>query len=132
MPTRSPRGGTTGRRMSPPEGAPTDAQLRDSPAWYPLEVLPGDTVRLLRLDAAAYRAASFLDQRLLRSAPREARIPGAQLAAAAAGLTPCARYLFHTGHVGSTLLSRLIGAREEFFALREPALLRAAAGTAAA
>ena len=118
--------------MSLPEGAVTRAELADSPAWYPLEVLPGEAVRLLRLDAAAYRAASFLDQRLLRTAPPEARVPGAQLSAAGAGLAPCARYLFHTGHVGSTLLSRLIGAREEFFALREPALLRAAAGPGAA
>jgi len=117
--------------MSLPEGAVTRAELADSPAWYPLEVLPGEAVRLLRLDAAAYRAASFLDQRLLRTAPPEARVPGAQLSAAGAGLAPCARYLFHTGHVGSTLLSRLIGAHEAFFSLREPALLRAAAGAAA-
>lgn len=117
--------------MPPPESGLTNAELRDSPAWYPLELLPGESVRLLRLDAAAYRSASFLDQRLLRAAPPEARVASAQLEAAGAGLEPCSHYLFHTGHVGSTLLSRLIGAREEFFSLREPALLRAAAGAAA-
>src|SRR4029077_135536 len=36
-----------------------------SPAWFPLENIEGEAVRLIQLDEAAYRAASFLDQRLL-------------------------------------------------------------------
>jgi len=116
--------------MSAPEMAPARSELRDSPAWFPLEVLAGGAVRLLRLDEAAYRSASFLDQRLLQEAFPRAQVTPQLLAAAAAGLIPCARYLFHTGHVGSTLLSRLLGAHEAFFSVREPALLRAAADTA--
>ena len=117
--------------MTAPEAAPAVAELRDSPAWYPLEAA-GEGVRMLRLAASDYTAASFLDQRLLQGAYRRASAPPALLAEAAAGLAPCRQYLFHIGHVGSTLLSRLIGAQAGFFALREPALLRALVRTPAA
>jgi len=117
--------------MSAPEAAPVVAELRDSPAWFPLEAA-ADGVHLLRLAASDYAAASFLDQRLLQGGYPRASAAPALLAAAAAGLAPCRHYLFHIGHVGSTLLSRLIGAHAECFALREPALLRALATTPAA
>jgi len=116
--------------MTAPE-APGVAELRDSPAWYPLEAV-GDTVQLLRLAASDYAAASFLDQRLLQGGYPRARVAPALLAMAAAALAPCRHYLFHVGHVGSTLLSRLIGAHAGCFALREPALLRALAAAPAA
>lgn len=116
--------------MTAPE-APGVAELRDSPAWYPLEAV-GDTVQLLRLAASDYAAASFLDQRLLQGGYPRARVAPALLAVAAAALAPCRHYLFHIGHVGSTLLSRLIGAHAGCFALREPALLRALAAAPAA
>jgi len=116
--------------MTAPE-APGVAELRDSPAWYPLEAV-GDTVQLLRLAASDYAAASFLDQRLLQGGYPRARVAPALLAMAAAALAPCRHYLFHIGHVGSTLLSRLIGAHAGCFALREPALLRALAAAPAA
>jgi len=116
--------------MTAPE-APGVAELRDSPAWYPLEAV-GDAVQLLRLAASDYAAASFLDQRLLQGGYPRARVAPALLAMAAAALAPCRHYLFHIGHVGSTLLSRLIGAHAGCFALREPALLRALAAAPAA
>ena len=116
--------------MTAPE-APGVAELRDSPAWYPLEAV-GDAVQLLRLAASDYAAASFLDQRLLQGGYPRARVAPALLAVAAAALAPCRHYLFHIGHVGSTLLSRLIGAHAGCFALREPALLRALAAAPAA
>jgi hypothetical protein len=106
-------------------------ELVRSPAWLPLE-MQGMAVRLVNLDEAAYRAASFLDQRLLGGGyAQEACAPGL-LETAAARLSPRAHYVFHTGHVGSTLISRLIGAHESFFSLREPALLRALAAPTAA
>jgi hypothetical protein len=95
-----------------------------SPAWLPLEVAPGDAVRLVQLDEAAYGAASFLDQRLLALGYPQGTCTPAVLREAASRLAPPTRYLFHTGHVGSTLVSRLIGAYGGFFSLREPALLR--------
>ena len=101
-------------------------ELAQSPAWFPLEALGQDAVRLVRLEEGAYRDASFLDQRLLSSGLPRATLELALLQAATAGLVPRLHYVFHTGHVGSTLISRLIGAHASFFSLREPALLRAA------
>ncbi len=87
---------------------------------------------MVKLDEAAYRAASFLDQRLLSGSYAQEVCAAALLEAAGGRLRPRAHYIFHTGHVGSTLISRLIGAHEGFFSLREPALLRVLAGPAAA
>ena len=116
-----------------PDAVLRAAELTQSPAWFPLEAAAADTLRFVFLDEAAYREASFLDQRVLRSAPVGALVSARVAQEAAARLTPRLHYLFHIGHVGSTLVSRLIGgAQERFFSLREPALLRAlAAGSAA-
>jgi hypothetical protein len=81
-------------------------------------------MRLVRLDESAYRAASFLDQRLLGQGHEQGTCPMAVLEAAAGRLAIRSHYIFHTGHVGSTLVSRLVGAHPGFFSLREPALLR--------
>jgi hypothetical protein len=103
-------------------------ELTRSPEWLPLGAAGGSAesaaVRLVRLDEAAYRAASFLDQRLLASGREAQSCTPATLELAASRLVPRAHYIFHVGHVGSTLISRLIGAHPGFFALREPALLR--------
>jgi hypothetical protein len=106
------------------------AELRHSPAWLPLEVDRAG-VQLVKLDEAAYRKAAFLDERLLQRGAGRARLDPAAVNAAASGLALRLHYVFHTGHVGSTLLSRLIGEqRDSFFSVREPALLRAAAAPA--
>ena len=112
-------------------GAP---ELVRSPLWLPLEVLETGTVRLMRLDEAAYRAAAFLDQRLLAGSLAQERCSLAALRAAAARLPARPQFIFHIGHVGSTLIARLLGEHPGVFALREPALLRtlAAPGTPAA
>lgn len=102
---------------------PTLPELTRTPAWLPVAA-GGDAVRLVRLDETAYRAASFLDERILRSNAPQAVCAAALLARAAADLEPAASYLFHIGHVGSTLLSRLIGEDRRVFSVREPALLR--------
>jgi hypothetical protein len=101
----------------------TDEVAR-SPAWYPLELAAPGTLRLIRLTETAYRAASFLDQRVLALSPETAICEVSVLEAAAAQLAPKSHYIFHIGHVGSTLVSRLIGEHERFFSVREPALLR--------
>ncbi len=53
-------------------------------------------------------------------------LPYAQLAQAIGQSRLQARchFIFHIGHVGSTLLSRLLGEDSRLFALREPAILR--------
>ncbi len=96
-----------------------------SPAWLPLEAAGAGMVRLVRLDEGAYRAASFLDQRLLKTSIGHTLCPIALVSQAADALAPGAHYVFHIGHVGSTLLSRLIGEHPNLFSLREPAPLRA-------
>jgi hypothetical protein len=101
-----------------------DLDLASSPSWYPLRA--GNLgVSLIRLSERDYAAASFLDERLLERHPSTTALAIESLAAAAAKLPAHAYYLFHLGHVGSTLISRLIGAHPAFFCLREPALLRA-------
>lgn len=113
--------------VSAPSAAVGAGDIAISPAWLPLDATgPGD-MTLVRLDEAAYRAASFLDQRLLAANPAKAVVASATVAAAAANLTPRAHYIFHVGHVGSTLVSRLVGEVEGLFSVREPAILRAVA-----
>ena len=101
--------------------------IAGSPSWLPLESAGGGSLRLVRLDEAGYRAASFLDRRIVQPGVLQALCPTASVAAAAASLPPRAHYIFHIGHVGSTLVSRLVGEREEFFSVREPAVLGAIA-----
>jgi hypothetical protein len=69
-----------------------------------------------------YERASFLDARLQR--PPALRPSFAELALASDGLPIACDYIFHVGHVGSTLLSRLLGFDPQIFSLREPQALR--------
>ena len=99
----------------------SDAGLA-TPAFYPLELSPeGSRVRCVRLAEADYRSASFLDQRLLRAHASE--WTDGELFRSPA-LPTRAHFIFHLGHVGSTLLSRLLGEHPALFSVREPALLR--------
>lgn len=108
----------------------TEQDILESPAWLPLQA-SAEELRLIHLDEGAYRAASFLDQRLAGRGLVEAQCSAEVVRGAARELKPRAHYLFHMGHVGSTLVSRLVGEHESLFCLREPALLRAFAGTPA-
>ena len=102
-----------------------------SPAWLPLQAVEGAAMQAVQLDESAYRAATFLDQRLLQQDYPQQNCALTVLEDAARQLTAHAHFVFHTGHVGSTLISRLIGAQQAFFSLREPALLRALAAPTA-
>jgi hypothetical protein len=100
-------------------------EITESPAWFPLRITAGGReMTLVKLDETAYRAASFLDERILALPYEQTTCGLGIIEAAAAALAPRSHYVFHTGHAGSTLISRLIGAHEGFFSLREPALLR--------
>jgi hypothetical protein len=117
-------------KMRPRPGSDVLISSRDiaeSPTWLPLDEGTPGTLTLVRLDEAAYRAASFLDRRILQAGAPQASCPGGDVAEAAAGLVPRAHYIFHIGHVGSTLVSRLLGECAGLFSLREPAMLRTAA-----
>jgi hypothetical protein len=99
-------------------------EIAASPALYPLDWDGEGGARLLRLGEADYAAASFLDERLLALGREVVRLDRAALVAAAQVLPLGADFIFHIGHVGSTLLARLLGRSGRIFALREPALLR--------
>jgi len=106
---------------------PLAASLARSPELFPLDIDPAtDQVTLIRLTEADYRQASFLDGRILTLQSPRRVLPWTQLEAAVAvgGFQESAGYIFHIGHVGSTLLSRLVGAHPQALALREPAVLR--------
>ena len=83
-----------------------------------------DRALLVQMTSQDYGGASFLDQRLLQQKQRPMQwVPLAQLEQAA--LPPAdARFIFHIGHVGSTLLARLLGELDGVLALREPLILR--------
>ena len=89
-------------------------------------------VLVIRLDVRAYRAASFLDDRILGPATHGAWLPGAAVTEAArqvANPRPL-HFIFHAGHVGSTLLSRLLDETAAVLSLREPLPLRVLADAA--
>ena len=91
--------------------------------------LANDRVLVALLGEADYRGASFLDQRLLTD-----RIGREWMAwEALPDLGPAAPrpdYIFHIGHVGSTLVSRLLAETGDVLPLREPMLLRTLAQVA--
>lgn len=91
--------------------------------------LANDRVLIALLAEADYRAASFLDRRLLTDRiGREWMAWDAlpELGTAA----PAPHFIFHIGHVGSTLVSRLHAEISDVLPLREPMLLRALAQVA--
>jgi hypothetical protein len=107
-----------------------EALLPASPDAYPHNLdLAGGRVLVLRLDERAYRSASFLDDRILTPSTQGAWLPGAAVSEASRRVREPRplHFIFHTGHVGSTLLSRLLDETGGILSLREPLLLRTVA-----
>lgn len=97
----------------------------DTPEWLPFQLDPAtNRIDWLRMTEADYRAASFLDQRMLGP---NAEFRQSEWPAMPADARRDADYIFHIGNVGSTLISRLLGELPTVLALREPLLLRTAA-----
>jgi hypothetical protein len=106
--------------------APTPEDIAQSATWLAQALDPtAGLVRLVAMNRDSYRSASFLDDRLMQQ-PVEAHLIGwPELEAAMSeDLRDDARWIFHIGHVGSTLLSRLLGEIDGVLAIREPRLLR--------
>ena len=74
----------------------TEQDILHSPAWFPFQ-RNGNELRWVRLDESAYRAASFLDQRLLANNFEQTSSPLNSARAAAAKLAPRSHYVFHRG-----------------------------------
>lgn len=80
---------------------------------------------LVEFSRGGYERASFLDDRILGAATKGGWATLASVQEAAGTLNPRpVHFIFHTGHVGSTLLSRLLESTGRVLSLREPLALR--------
>ena len=107
-------------------GHPLPENLGLDASWLAQAIDPRSRlIRFVRMDEAAYRAASFLDDRMLMP-DLDLRICSLDEAISAAALLPRddARWIFHIGHVGSTLIARLLGELDGVLSIREPRSLR--------
>jgi hypothetical protein len=106
--------------------APKPEEIARDATWLAQALDPSaGMVRLVAMDSDSYRAASFLDDRLLQQAVDAQLVPWPEVEAAMSDAARSdARWIFHIGHVGSTLISRLLGELEGVLAVREPRLLR--------
>lgn len=87
--------------------------------------LLNDTVLLVQLTEAELNEHSFLDERIFRPDMKFEWVPWDQFETHTASLPgELPSYIFHVGHCGSTLLSRLVAAATGVPALREPLPLR--------
>lgn len=105
---------------------PTADEIARDATWLAQALDPAaGMVRLIAMDRESYRAASFLDDRMLQQPVNAQIVPWPDVEAAVSGdLRTDARWIFHIGHVGSTLVSRLLGELDGVLAVREPRLLR--------
>jgi hypothetical protein len=106
--------------------APTADEIARDARWLAQALDPSaGMVRLVAMDRESYRAASFLDDRMMQQPVDAQIVPWPQVEAAITeSLRSDARWIFHIGHVGSTLVSRLLGEIEGVLAVREPRILR--------
>lgn len=104
----------------------TAEDLVNSAKWHVHQVRTDGNAELIEMSMECYRASSFLDHRI--KVPDEALGHTVRfqdlfsLFGSASALTT--GYIFHISHVGSTLLSRIIGEVPGVLSLREPMLLR--------
>ncbi|MBA3511647.1 hypothetical protein [Sphingomonas sp.] len=111
---------------SAPSAAPPAREIVRDARWLAQALDPNaGVVRLIEMTPDGYRAASFLDDRMLQAPVHSVTRPFAEIAAAIpADARGDARWIFHIGHVGSTLLARLLGELHGVLAVREPRILR--------
>lgn len=108
------------------------AEMLQDAGWHLFDLEPtAHTSQWLKLSEAQFRAASFLDQRLLLPASDQAAempaisLPMAELHAwVARNPASNSHFIFHMGHCGSTLISRALAATPSVLPLREPLSLR--------
>lgn len=102
-------------------------RLADRAEIFPHQIdLINDKLLLAELSADEVSATSFLDQRVLKQTTRGVWVPW-QMVADIINKAPNGEptgFIFHVGHCGSTLLSRLIAFAEDTQSLREPLPLR--------
>ena len=106
--------------------APTPQQIWQDARWLAQAVDPNaGLIRFVELSAADYARESFLDDRLMQQQRNAHLLKWGEVAEAMpASARGDARWIFHIGHVGSTLISRLLGELDGVLAVREPRALR--------
>ena len=106
--------------------APTADEIARDATWLAQALDPAaGQVRLIAMNRESYRSASFLDDRMLQQPVDAQVVPWPPVEQAMnRDLKTDARWIFHIGHVGSTLVSRLLGELDGVLAVREPRLLR--------
>lgn len=100
--------------------------LKRSPEAYPHTWdIAQDQVLFVQMQAKDYAGAAFLDQRAIAANAKGqwTAMSSVRAAATEAKIPERLGFIFHTGHVGSTLISRLIDGAQ-LFSLREPTPLR--------
>jgi hypothetical protein len=100
------------------------AFAEDASLFPHLADLAKDQVLLSTMSETAFRQASFLDQRILTPELQRQIVSWPDIPALPPSSLAKPHYIFHVGHVGSTLVSRLLGELDDILALREPAILR--------
>jgi hypothetical protein len=110
------------------------AQLTVVPELFPHRLdLVGQRVLLLEMNESAYREAAFLDERAFTGGQSGFWLGLAELARrleAQPVIPSTQHFIFHIGHCGSTLLSRLLPEVADVLPLREPQALRDLAASA--
>ncbi|MGO4221558.1 hypothetical protein AB4Y64_06840 [Lysobacter sp. TAF61] len=97
----------------------------DDAGFLPFKLdLVGRRVLWLQFDAAQRREAAFLDDRALPANAQGGWMPLDAMPARASDAIAPADAIFHIGHCGSTLLSRLLDSWPHVQGLREPLPLR--------
>lgn len=106
--------------------APSPAEIVADARWLAQALDPATgMLRVVAMTPEAYRAESFLDDRMLQKPHTAGVIPWPSVAGALhANARTDARWVFHIGHVGSTLVARLLGELEGVLGVREPRILR--------
>lgn len=106
--------------------APTAEEIACDATWLAQALDPNaGMVRLVAMNRESYREASFLDDRMMRDPVDSQVVSFTDVEAALTDdIRTDARWIFHIGHVGSTLLARLLGEIDGVLSIREPRLLR--------
>ena len=112
---------------------PTPHEIARDARWLIQALDPGtDVVRMVAMSREAYRGASFLDDRMLQLPVDACLVPWRTVAEATQLIRRRdSRWIFHLGHVGSTLVARLLGELPGVLSVREPRFLRDVAAMAA-
>jgi len=107
--------------------APTPQEIWKDARWLVQAVDPNaGLLRAVEMTDESYREASFLDDRMFQHQPRTSHLLKWREVADAmpADARRDARWIFHISHVGSTLISRLLGELDGVLSIREPRAFR--------